>query len=109
MRYDTEILFQKLKPGEYNPKTGNYEDDQIISVPIMASIMDTQTQMMIQIYGKLKQGSKTIQIQEHFEKPFDSIRIGNKTYTVDLLRDLRHKQTFYVSEKQGENYGRNRF
>ena len=52
------------------------------------------------IYGMIKQGSLTIQLQNHYDCPFDQIRIGNKIYKVDYSRKLRTKQTFIVSEVQ---------
>ena len=46
MRYDTPIYFQKIVPGEYDKKTGNYADDQIEEVRMYASVMDTGAETM---------------------------------------------------------------
>ena len=106
MRYDKLIFFRTMTPGEYNPETGNYEDDHYDYDPVMASVYDTTTETQRLYYGQLKQGSKTIHIQGNYEKPFDDIKIGNKIYGVNRSRELRHAQTFFVSEKQGESHGK---
>ena len=98
MRYDTPIYFQRILPGEYDPKTGNYATDQITEVRKMASVMDTRAEIMQIVYGGIRQGSVTVQLQNHYQKPFDRIRIGNTTYKVDYTRKLRVKQTFILSE-----------
>ena len=51
MRYDKPIYFQRFVQGSYNENTGNYEDDSIEEEMVMASIMDTKTQTMMQVYG----------------------------------------------------------
>lgn len=98
MRYDTPIYFQRILPGEYDPKTGNYATDQITEVRKMASVMDTRAEIMQIVYGGICQGSVTVQLQNHYQKPFDQIRIGNTHYKVDYTRKLRVKQTFVLSE-----------
>lgn len=98
MRYDTPIFFRRVLPGEYDPTTGNYADDQVTEVRKMASVMDTRAEIMQIVYGGIRQGSVTVQLQNHYQKPFDMIRIGNTTYKVDYTRKLRVKQTFILSE-----------
>ena len=100
MRYDVPIYFQTVVPGEYDKKTGNYADNQIIEVRRYASVMDTGAETMRLVYGTIRQGSLTIQLQNQYTKPFDRIRVGQKIYQVDSRRDLRTKQTFVVSEVQ---------
>lgn len=100
MRYDTMIYFQKLTQGEYDQETGDYKDDSVSEDQKQASVMDTTTQKMQVVYGMIKQGSLTLQLQNHYDHPFDQIRIGNKIYKVDYSRKLRTKQTFIVSEVQ---------
>ena len=63
MRYDKPIYFQRMVQGSYNEQTGNYDDDSIVEDMVMASVMDTQTQTMMQIYGQIRQGSLTCHIQ----------------------------------------------
>ena len=92
MRYDTPIYFQKLTPGEYDPATGNYGEDAISEDMKSASVMDTGTNTMMLVYSGIKEGSLTIHLQNHYDRPFDRIRVGNKTYGVDFSRKLRTKQ-----------------
>lgn len=100
MRYDTPIFFQTVVQGKYDKKTGNYADDRIIEVRRYASVMDTGAEAMRLVYGTIRQGSLTIQLQNQYAKPVDRIRVGQKIYQVDSRRDLRTKQTFVVSEVQ---------
>ena len=100
MRYDIPIYFQKITSGEYDPSTGNYADDAVEETLRYASVMNTGEETMIKVYGTIKQGSLTIQIQNHYTEPFDRIRVGEKVYSVDFIRRLRTKHTFIVSEVQ---------
>lgn len=100
MRYDTPVYFQRITPGEYDPKTGNYADNIVEETQRYASIMDTGAVMLKLVYDGPKQGSLTIQIQNHYTEPFDRIRVGEKVYCVDFSRELRTKHTFVVSEVQ---------
>lgn len=100
MRYDTPIYFQRITPGEYSPNTGNYADDTVKETPRYASVMNTGEETLRLVYDGPKQGSLTIQLQNHYEEPFDRIRVGNKLYAVDFSRKLRLKHTFVVSEVQ---------
>ena len=63
-----------------------------------ASVMDTGTNTMMLVYSGIKEGSLTIHLQNHYDKPFDRIRVGNKTYGVDFSRKLRTKQVYVASE-----------
>lgn len=63
-----------------------------------ASVMDTGTNTMMLVYSGIKEGSLTIHLQNHYDRPFDRIRVGNKTYGVDFSRKLRTKQVYVVSE-----------
>ena len=54
----------------------------------MASVMDTRAETMQVVYGSIKQGSKTIHIQNHYDKSYDSIRIDNKIYQWIILENL---------------------
>lgn len=100
MRYDTPVYFQKIKPGEYDPSTGNYGDDTVEETMIMASVMDTRTETMQLVYGSIKQGSLTVHIQNRYRGAFDFIRIGTKRYKADYGRYLRVKQSLVLSEVQ---------
>lgn len=100
MRYDTPIYFQKITQGEYDLNTGDYGEDTIQETCVMASVMDTRTETMQVVYGSIKQGSKTIHIQNYYDKSYDSIRIDNRIYQVDYSRTLRNKHSFIVHEAQ---------
>lgn len=100
MRFDTPIYFRRLTQGAYNETTGNYDDDTVTETEVMASVMDTQTEMLKLIYGDIRQGSLTVVIQNHYDQPYDGIRIGDKIYRVDRTRRLRVKQSFVISEVQ---------
>ena len=100
MRYDTPIYFQRITPGEYEADTGNYADDTVEETPRYASVMNTGEETLRLVYDGPKQGSLTIQIQNHYMEPFDRIRVGEKVYSVDFSRLLRTKHTFVVSEVQ---------
>ena len=100
MRYDKPIYFQRFVQGSYNENTGNYEDDSPVEEMVMASVMDTRTETMMQVYGQIRQGSLTCHIQNIYQKPFDHIRIGTKKYKLDYSRRLRTKESFILSEVQ---------
>ena len=100
MRYDTQICFQRITPGEYDPDTGNYADDIVEETLRYASVMNTGEDTLRLVYDGPKQGSLTIQIQNHYTEPFDRIRVGEKVYSVDYSRELRTKHVFVVSEVQ---------
>lgn len=100
MRYDTPVYFQQVTSGEYDPKTGNYADDTVKETLRYASVMNTGESLLRLVYDGPKQGSLTIQIQNHYTEPFDRIRVGEKIYRVDDSRKLRTKHTFVVSEVQ---------
>lgn len=100
MRYDIPVYFQVIKSGEYVPSTGDYGDDTVEETLRYASVMDTGTDLLQLVYDGPKQGSLTVQIQNHYSAPFDRIRVGEKSYSVDFSRKLRTKHTFVISEVQ---------
>ena len=100
MRFATPIYFQRVEQGPYNAATGDYGADIITEEMRRASVTDAGTATLTLVYGGLKQGSKVVRLLRHYNKPFDSIRIGGKVYRVDMARGLRLKHTFVVSEVQ---------
>lgn len=100
MRYDKPIYFQRVIPGELDASSGNYGADTVTEDEKHASVMDSGIETLKIVYGELKQGSKTVQLQNHYTKPFDRIRIGSEIYRVDFSRKLRTKHIFVVSEVQ---------
>ena len=100
MRFDTPVYFERVT-SEYDASTGNYGISLLGDDMRRASVTDSGAQTQMLVYGELKQGSLTIRLQRPYDKPFDRIRIGEKFYHVDMKRNLRLKQTFVVSEVQG--------
>lgn len=97
MRFDTPVYFQTVEKGAYNADTGDYAPDMPSEAKIYADVTDTGTEALRLIYGDLKQGCKVVRLLRPYKKPFDRIRIGEKTYRVDLSR---RNKAFYVSEVQ---------
>ena len=102
MRFDTPIYFVRNAEMVYDTTTGDYVTGATGANEDMrfADITDTGVNALQLVYGELRQGSKTIRIQDSYTQPFDQIRIGTKLYKVDFTRTLRSKQTFIVSEVQ---------
>ncbi len=98
MRYDTPVFFQRVRPGGYDPSTGNHGPDTITEEKRYASVADTGANTMTLVYGEFKQGSLTIQLQTHYKKAFDRVRVGEKVYRVDFERKFRVKHYLVVSE-----------
>ena len=101
MRFDTPVYFQRIT-SDYDASTGNYGVSLLTEEMRRASVTDSGAQTLLLVYGELKQGSLTIRLQRPYDAAFDRIRIGNKFYHVDFKRVLRLKQTFVVSEVQGD-------
>ena len=81
LRYDKPIYFQRFVQGSYNENTGNYEDDSPVEEMVMASVMDTRTETMMQVYGQIKQGSLTCHIRisiKSFLIIFESVQRNTK-------------------------------
>lgn len=100
MRYETPVYFQKVTQGEYDASTGNYGDDLVTETMKLADVTDSSAETLNLVYGGIKQGSLTVRLQNHYDKAFDSIRIGRTVFRVDSERKLRIKHTFIVSEVQ---------
>ena len=100
MRFDTPIYFQTVKKGEYDPDTGNYAEDTVTEDEVFASVTNSTTETLNLVYGSIKHGSYIVRLQNIYKKPFDRIRIGEKTYKVDFSRELKLKHTFVISEVQ---------
>lgn len=100
MRADTPIYFQKTIPGAYDENTGNYGKPTVEEVKKYASVTDSGVETLNLVYGEIRQGTKVVRLNGHYNAPFDHIRIGNKVYRVDMARPLRNKHVFVVSEVQ---------
>ena len=101
MRYDTPVYFQEITPGGYDPETGDYREDTDTGDKTSCICCEHRGGDVALLYGSIKQGSLTIQLQNHYNVPFSRIRIGKTIYQVDVSRKLRVKHTFIVSEVQG--------
>lgn len=102
MRYDTPIYFQSVTSGAYDPETGDYGEDTVAETLRYASVMDTRTETKRLVYGEIREGSLTVQLQQPYSEPFDCIRIGGKVYGVDHTTKPKtsRRQLFVVSEVQ---------
>lgn len=98
MRYDRKIYFVKSGEKTYDPASGNYKTQEPVKVGVMASVTDTGAEAMTLEYGKFRQGSLTIHIQNHYTDAFDYIEYEGKKYSVDRSGRLRTKAYFIVSE-----------
>lgn len=98
MRCDTPVYFQTISTVPDPDVKGNYKDSVISEEKRYASVTETGIETLNLIYGEIKQGVKTVRLQNYYDKPFDRIRISNKVYKVDRARPLRLKYTFVVSE-----------
>lgn len=99
MRYDRTVFFC-TDSTTYDASTGDYMEGEAVSASRSASVMDTRTETMHLIYGEIRQGSLTVQLQNHYNEPFDYMLIDGVRYKVDYSRKLRVKQTFIVSKVQ---------
>lgn len=100
MRYDKTIYFVTAGAKSYDESTGDYSRAEPTREPCPASVMDTRTETMTLIYGKIRQGSLTIHIRNHHGMDFDWIEYDGKKYSVDYVRHLRTKDSYIVSEVQ---------
>jgi hypothetical protein len=100
MRYDKQITFVKLGDKTYDASTGDYIFAGPTKTVVPAAVLDTRAETLTLVYGKLVEGSLTIQIQNAFLDAFDFIEYNGKKYRVDFMRKLRVKETFVVSEVQ---------
>ena len=100
MRFDTPVYFQTIEKGAYNADTGNYEPDTVTEVKKYASVTDSGINTLNLIYGEIKEGSKTVRLQNIYRAPFNRVRIGEKLYRVDFQRHLRCKHILVCSEVQ---------
>lgn len=98
MRYDTTIYFQTTTAGEYDEASGYYGQDKVEETAALASVMDTSRETMHLLFGEIRQGTLTVQLLNHYDAPFDRIRIGEKVYSVKSRRRLRTKETFIICE-----------
>lgn len=100
MRFDTPVYFQTVKAGEYDASTGDHGEDIITEEKRDASVTDAGIDTMHLVYGEIRQGVKVVRLQNHYNKPFDQLKIDGKVYRVDRQRRLRLKHILVCSEVQ---------
>ena len=99
MRYDEQITFQHVKSGAYDNSTGNYGPDDVLAEEVrQAAVVDTDVKDMNFMYGKFRQGSKTIHLQRQLERPYNQVLIGGRPYDIKGTKKLRTKEILYVVE-----------
>lgn len=109
MRCDTKIYFvtdgaRTLVTDNGAANYGDYTVGKPTEVERMADVTDTQTKTQMLVYGAIKEGSKTVRLNEQYLEPFDHIRIvdrdtgGSALYDVDAKRILRRRSTFICHE-----------
>lgn len=109
MRCDTKIYF--VTDGEKTlvdtpdaPDYGEYITGTAQGVERTADVTDTSTKTQMLLYGAVREGSKTVRLNEQYREPFDHIRILDRDtgeaalYDVDSKRILRHRSTFVCHE-----------
>lgn len=98
MRYDKTVYFVKLGEKTYDSSTGNYTRHPSDRTAVSASVMDTRAETMKLLYGDVRKGALTIQLQNHYLDPYDRIEVDGVQYQVDYARRLPVKHVFFVSE-----------
>lgn len=90
MRYDTKIWFQVVTEGE-RLENGDYPDPEVEEVLRYASVVTVSASKQMHDYGAIVGKLVRVHIQNHYDGPFDYIRIGEERYTVYDEYSLRYK------------------
>lgn len=109
MRCDTKIYFvtdgeKVLVSDPAAENFGEYVPGDSAEEERIADVTDTQTKTQQIVYGALREGSRTVRLNEAYTAPFDHIRIIDRAtgrsslYDVDAKRILRHRSTFICHE-----------
>lgn len=99
MRYAEPIWFVKATKT-YNPQTGDYTTANPVKSVVYGSIINTSIETMHLVYGGIRQGSLTIQLQNKYTQPFDYIEVRGKKYKVDTRDPKAVKDVLIISEVQ---------
>ena len=100
MRYDREIAFVTEGARTYDEVTGDYSTMPAEKIVRSAHISDMGLEQMNLLYGKVVEQAKVVRIQGAGPVDFDHIEIDGDSYSVTLMRRLRHETTFQVVKKQ---------
>lgn len=98
MRYDTKVIFQQVE--EQYQTNGDYAETVVEQHTEYVSLVDTDIQTMHIVYGAIRQGSVTMQLQNFVGYPFNRVVINGKPYVVDQVFNMRVKQAYILSEWQ---------
>lgn len=80
MRYDTEIFFQNVSQGEYDPETGDYGDPIIQETGRDAAVYSYSASAQMKDFGKLMGEMVKVHFQNDYTDSFDRVRIGDRIY-----------------------------
>lgn len=100
MRYDEEIVFVTEGARVYDEITGDYTVTAPEKIIRSAHISDAGIEQMNLLYGKVVEQAKIVRIQGAGPVDFDYIDIEGDSYSVTLMRRLRHATTYQVVKKQ---------
>ena len=111
MRCDTQIYFvtdgeREMITDPQSADYGGYADLETTEVGMLADVTDTKTSTQQLVYGKLREGSRTVRLNRQYVAPFHHIRIvdrgtgASKLFDVDAFRHLRHRSVFICHEKK---------
>lgn len=100
MRYDREILFVTEGTRTYDEVTGDYNTMPAEKIIRSAHVSDAGIEQMNLLYGKVIEHAKIVRIQGAGPIDFDYIDIDGDSYSVKLMRRLRHETTYQVVKKQ---------
>lgn len=100
MRYDEEIVFVTEGARVYDEITGDYTVTAPEKIIRSAHISDAGIEQMNLLYGKVVEHAKIVRIQGTGPVDFDYIEIDGDSYSVSLMRRLRHETTYQVRKMQ---------
>ena len=100
MRYDQEIVFVAEGTRTYDEVTGDYINMPAEKIIRSAHVSDMGLEQMNLLYGTVVEQAKVVRIQGAGPVDFDHIEIDGDSYSVTLMRRLRHETTFQVVKKQ---------
>lgn len=98
MRYDYPVYFCREGEGTYDAETGDYTDAEPLKAKRMASVTAASDEKVQVVYGQMLQGVLSVQLQNHYDEPFDYLEVGGKKYHADARKRLRVKDVYTVSE-----------
>lgn len=98
MRYDKSIYFQKKIEGKYDADTGNYLEDGVTETLKYGNVQNTSLNTLNLAYNDVSVNSLTITLQNHYNREFDRIRVGEKIYEVSFEKKLPVKHVFIAKE-----------